>query len=203
MCGVSARTMRSSSTAGRDGSSSRSSARDLGRVRDEHLLLVDARRLPVERLDQQVTSERFEATGERSVGVIGADRLGCLGAHRPIVEPCAHAHDRHARDRVPGDDRPLDRSGAAPPWKQRRVDVEHRPARQQRLLDERAEGTHADRLWVDPRDRLDRLRIVHRGGLVQRDPELAGGVGDRRRRQLSAASAGAVRPGDDELGAVR
>ena len=40
-------------------------------------------------------------------------------------------------------------------------------------------------------------------GLVELDAELAGGVGDRRRGQSPATSARTIRPGDDELRAVR
>ena len=42
---------------------------------------------------------------------------------------------------------------------------------------------------------VDRRLVVDRRRLVERDAELAGGVGDRRRRQLAAAAARAGRGG--------
>ena len=77
--------------------------------------------------------------------------------------------------------------------------VEHLVVEQQRLLDQHAEGADDERLRLA---RGDRARAsgacTPRAG--QLEPELARGRGDRRRRELAAASLRAVGARDDELG---
>ena len=200
MCGVSARTTRSSSRPlecpGRArGPRARSSRRRWQQPRP-------ARRNPVGRSSARTSSSPprpCKPRGEPAVRVIRVDRLGLLRAHRPAVEAGGHAHDRDARGLVAGHDRPLDRGRAAPARQQRRVDVQHRVVREQRLLDQRAERAHADGFGLCGRDPLAGRLVVDVLRLIELDPELAGGVGDRRRRQLAPAAARPVRSGEHEL----
>ena len=76
----------------------------------------------------------------------GADRLGGGEAHRPAVETGGEAHDRHAGALVAGHDRALDRRRPAPARQQRGVHVQQLVRGQQRLLDQRPEGAHHQRI---------------------------------------------------------
>ena len=70
--------------------------------------------------------------GEDGAGVVlGSDRECLLGRDRAGVELLHRLVDRDAGLLVPGEDRALDRRGAAPARKQRRVHVEPEGAREQ------------------------------------------------------------------------
>ena len=83
------------------------------------------------------------------------------------------------------------------------MDVEHRQLGEQRLADQLAEGADDDRLGPRGADPLQRRLVVDVLGLQQLDPQLARGLGGRRRRQLAAAALAAVGRGDDQRRAVR
>ena len=71
------------------------------------------------------------------------------------------------------------------------MQVEHAPA-QERLTDERAVGAQHD-VAGRQLDGVDVLRLEHI------DAQLAGRLGDGRRRKPATAPLGGVRPRDDEL----
>ena len=175
---------------------------DLLGVGDALLGLLDEGRPLVERAHEQRRPQVLQARGERAVVVLGLDRLGLHEADRPGVEPRREAHDRHPGLLVAGHDRPLDGRRPAPARQQRRMDVEDLEVRQQRLLDERAEGAHDDDLRARRGHALARLGRVDRLRLPQLQAEVAGGARHRRRRELAPAPGGAVGPGDHQRRAV-
>ena len=60
---------------------------------------------------------------------LAVDRRRHGREHRPGVEPALHLHDRDSRHPIAGEDRALDRRGAAPARQQRGMDVEAAIAR--------------------------------------------------------------------------
>ena len=165
---------------------------------DLRLVLGDVIPLGTHRLEQQLRAQLLEPRGEAPPGVAGEDRLGPRQADRPAVEPGVEPHDRYPGLGVAGDDCPLDRGGAAPAGKQRRVDVEDLVALQERLPDERAVG--ADYEQPGPR-RLDRL---HRGGRVdvlrlqELQAQLPRRLSDRRGGEPAPPTGGTVGTGDHQ-----
>ena len=75
------------------------------------------------------------------------------------------------------------------------MDVEHQVVREQRLLDQLAEGADRDRVRAGGGERLDGLGSVDALGLVQREPELGRGLGGRRRGELPPAARAGGRAG--------
>ena len=83
------------------------------------------------------------------------------------------------------------------------MEVEHRQLRQQRLLDQLAEGADDPDLRCLSRDRGTRLVPVDALGLVQLDTELGRGRSHRRRRRSPTASAPAIGRGDRQARTMR
>ena len=180
---------------------------DLLGIRDAGLVLLDELEAApggelVERAEQQLAAECREPRGERSIAVASADRLAGAQTDRTAVESCREAHDRDARALVAGDDRALDRRRAAPAGQQRRVHVEQRVRREQRLPDQRTERAHDDGIGFQVGDLRRRRLVVDVLGLLQHEPERAGALGDGRRGQAPPAPARAIRPGQDQRRAV-
>ena len=82
------------------------------------------------------------------------------------------------------------------------MNVQHGVGAQKRILDQSSECADADGIRLGKPDPIERLRRVHAFGLVELEPEQAGGIRHRRRPELAAASAGPVGPGDHQLGPV-
>jgi hypothetical protein len=177
--------------------------RDLLGVGHALLRLLDARRVLLEHADQQARAEVHQTGGERAVRVVGPDRLGLRQAHRPAVEAGGDLHDRDPGLGVAGHHGPLHGRRPAPARQQRRVHVEQAEVRQQRLLEQGAEGAHDDDVGRGGRDPRTRLVAVDALGLEDLDAELPRRVGHGRRGQRTAASRGTIGPRDDEHRPVR
>ncbi len=202
MCGVSARTRRSSSSRLAGGVEPSLVALDLRGVGHPLVRLGLGRGTVLENLHQELPAQLGETRGERSVVVVGVYRLGALGEDRPGVELRHRAHDRDAGLRIAGLDGPLHRRRSAPPRQERGVHVEHLVAREKRLADERAVG--ADQNGVRARGVHLTPAVVraHVVGLRQLDAQLAGGVGHRGALHAPPAAARAVRAADHQRGRV-
>ena len=76
------------------------------------------------RVDDHSTAELRETIMQGAGGLVGRDGDGLGRQHRSGIEPGIHLHDADAGLRVPREQRPLDRRGAAPSGQQGRVDVD-------------------------------------------------------------------------------
>ena len=121
-----------------------------------------------------------------AAGVELADREGVLRRDRACVELFDRPVDRHARLLVAGEDRALDRRGAAPAREQRRMDVQP-----QRLLEQPRRDVEPVGTDDHPVDRLGELRALR---LVHRDAEALGGDLRGRRPGRASPAAPRVRP---------
>ena len=194
--------MRTLTSAGASGVQRAVGGGDLLGVGDAVLGLLGEGRALVERAHQQGGAAVLQARRQRPVVVVGPDRLGLHEAHRTGVETGRETHDRDPGLLVAGHDGALDGRRAAPARQQRGMDVEDLEVGQQRLLDQRAEGTEDEHVRAGRGQPLARLGGVDRLGLEEVEAERARRVGHRRRRQLAPASRGAVGAGDDERGPV-
>ena len=181
--------------------------RDLLRVGGERGVLLRelelARRVGVERPQDQLRPELRETRRQRAVVVGGVDRDRLLEGDGPRVVPGPHLDDRHPGFLVARHDRPLDRRRPAPPGKQRGVHVQHPKLGEQGLADQLAEGADDPHLGRHRTHALGRLTPVDARRLEHLDPQLAGRVGDRRRQHPSPPPPRAIRRRDDQCGAVR
>ena len=172
---------------------------------DRHALLRLLRtvRPRVEGLDEKFAAELREPRRERAEVVVRPDLLVALQADRTGVELRSRPHDRDPGDLVARLERALDRRRAPPARQQRRMDVEHRMLRQERVLDQRAERADQDLLGPSRPDPRASVVRVDRVGLEDLDPQLASRLGNGRRLHLPPAPTRPVGPSDDERRGVR
>ena len=82
------------------------------------------------------------------------------------------------------------------------MDVEDVVGGEQLFLDQRAERAYDQHVGRRLGDAGSSVGVIDGCGLVELDPELAGGERHRRRGHASPAAPGPVRARDDQLGAV-
>jgi hypothetical protein len=148
-----------------------------------------------ELVDEQPGADLDQPVAQGDERVVRFDRHHCLGVHVAGVEAFGHLHHTDTCHPIAGEQRPLDRCGAAPPRQQREVQVDHGEAREHVRLDQAPERD--DDAEVGQRVQLQ--QCVH---LVDdRDAELPGGPLHRARHELVAPPAAlvGVRDGCDHL----
>ena len=178
MCGDSARTRRQASSG-----SSRSSSRSAGVIFSAYVAPSSACGVNTGSASTSTSWPRRHLGRARvhRAGVEVADRERLLRRDRARVELLDRPVDRHARLGVAGEDRPLDRRGAAPARQQRRVHVHPERLFEQTRRDVETVGAHDD-----PVDGLEELRPLR---LVHRDAEpLRRHLGRRRARRAATAA---------------
>ena len=151
----------------------------LGRLRHERRLR--------QHLVEQLDAELGRPPRDRRVVVLLPDRERTLRRDRPRVELGHELDDRRAGLRVTGHQRPLDRRGAPPARKQRRVDVQPERAVEHRLGDERAVRGEHDR-------RLLGVEVLQALGLAHLDAQPLGRFLRGRRPKTPPAALWPVRP---------
>ena len=162
MCGLSARTTRTSSAAGRVEVEPPVVGADLRRVRRLADLRLERRGRLREHVVEEPRRDLGRAREDGARVVLVADRERLAGRDGPCVELGDRLVDRDARLVVAGHDRPLDGRRTAPAREERRVDVEPQPLGEQVGRDEQAV-------------RADDDGLAHRG----RAPRPAGRAGAR------------------------
>ncbi len=192
--GSNARTARSSTDAGCDQSSARVGAVDLGRVGDAGAGCGAAWSAPVAREPRRARRRCAVAPAAASLAVsVPAVSRGAIGHlddvdHRPGVEPCVHLHDGDAGARVAGQQRALDRRGAAPARQLRRVDVDAAVARprQDRGRQDEPVGGHDQHVDAAPASASARpLRLLSVARLEHRNAVRRRQLLHGRRRELA------------------
>ena len=113
-----------------------------------------------QRVAEQLDGELRGAGEDRSRIVVPTDRKRSLCRDRAGIELLDGAVDRHARFLVAGHDRALDRCGASPARKERRVDVKPEIALEQRVGNEQSVGANDHRVDVE-RELGGRSRRLH------------------------------------------
>jgi hypothetical protein len=147
---------------------------DLGGISDAlralWLCLDRAVREPPKRLAQQRRPLLREAPGEALRRILRGDALLAHGDDRARIQTFLHAHDANARRRIAGENRPLDRSGAAPARQQRGVDVHaaERRHRQDFARQDQPVGHDDEHVDAESGDQGYRLGRVQRRRLVHR-----------------------------------
>ncbi len=201
MCGVSARTRRSSSIAGSAGSSRRSAEAIFSAYVAAASSCAVYSSAPCSRRSSASPSRRPESCSSRGASVPKssvADRDRLLQGDRAGIEALGDAHDRDPRPLVAGQDRALDRRRAAPSRQQRRVHVEEFELGEKRLAQQLTEGADDADLGFGRPDSLERLRRLRGLGPQDVDPQLLRRGGGRGRGEPATATLAAVRWRDDE-----
>ena len=149
------------------------------------------------------SSPPIEASRDESSPAVSLSPI----AHAPLeidgsgVEALLHPHRVDAGLGVAGENRRLDRRGAAVPRQERGVHVHAPQARQPQDLvrEDPAEGDDGDRVGPRRLERREQLRVApHRLRLLDRDAARGRERADRGRPELRVAADGAVGLRDDE-----
>ena len=154
---------------------------------------------------EQRGSAAGEIVFELLAGLVGADWTFHPGDHAAGIERLHDAHDRHAGHGIAGDDRAMDRRGAAVLRQQRRVDVDHpEPGDRQHLVgQDPAVGGDDAEVGVPGPEGVQERGVFHLRGLEDRQSRGDRACFHRRVRHLLAAAARPIGLGDDAGDGVR
>ena len=159
--------------------------------------------VPISRPSRVATSRPAPPSASRSSsdagGVVGAHPLGHQPVRRPGVQLPDDPERRRTGDLVAGPQRVLDGRGAAPGGQHGEVQVHPAVRSGMSSADCGSRAPYATTGQQSGRQRPQRLlelRVARVVGLEDRDAELGGALGDRRRREPAPAAGRRVRPGD-------
>ena len=122
--------------------------------------------------------------------LIGRDGYRRPYQDRSCIQPLIHLHDAHPRFAIPGQYRPLDGCGAAPPRQQRRMNIEAAVRRngQHGSREDEPVRRHDHHICLDVAESVDDRRIPQRSWLLYRQPKRERPLLDRRHQRLTSTS---------------